>query len=458
MKNHPVTGNWLLALGSLLYTWSVFLIAQIYSTSTSFQGTAILLLLSWIGVLSIAYLLRSPASLVIAMIEVLLWLLFQYLVFSLPGREPSFGMLALLFLFAGLLFYGANIWHKAQNLMFSSIYQFWTVFYILLFTYLLSFQALLPLLWSNQAGIAPRGIAFLSSIGILAAVILFSGILFNKKRILRTELLGIAALTLLLLGMIFLASFTADSLGYCSQKPCEELDSSDCESASNCMWYSNECKWKGCFSFQNQSSCRSAEIDCVWEKDFCREQGCFDLKSIDACNRNERCSWDAQSASCIEKSCWNLPKWECESPCVWKGQQCLDNRSIDACSDYTNDHEACVVQQGCAWHPSGMARVYGESPRISAHVWIIWLVINIFFVAIILGVIAYGMMQKDSAIINIGIAFFGLDVITRYIGFLIDFWGYVHLSIMFIIGGTLLILGGFFMERWRRRLIRKAAK
>src|SRR3989338_3341027 len=62
-------GKSLLVLGSLLYTLSIFLIAQIFSTSTSFQGQAWLWLLAWVGVFVLSYIFDSSITIVIALIE-----------------------------------------------------------------------------------------------------------------------------------------------------------------------------------------------------------------------------------------------------------------------------------------------------------------------------------------------------------------------------------------------------
>ena len=37
--------------------------------------------------------------------------------------------------------------------------------------------------------------------------------------------------------------------------------------------------------------------------------------------------------------------------------------------------------------------------------------------------------------------------------FVFDFWGYTSLSVLFIIGGIILILGGWLIEKWRRKLL-----
>ena len=70
--------------------------------------------------------------------------------------------------------------------------------------------------------------------------------------------------------------------------------------------------------------------------------------------------------------------------------------------------------------------------------------------------IGYGSWQRSSKIINLGIVFFALDIFTKYMGFVIGFRGYVGLSVIFIIGGIILLVGGWSIEKWRRKLIAQA--
>ena len=51
--------------------------------------------------------------------------------------------------------------------------------------------------------------------------------------------------------------------------------------------------------------------------------------------------------------------------------------------------------------------------------------------------------------------FFALDIITRYIGFVLDFGGQVGFAVMSIMGGIVLIFGGWGIEKWRRVLIER---
>jgi len=78
---------------------------------------------------------------------------------------------------------------------------------------------------------------------------------------------------------------------------------------------------------------------------------------------------------------------------------------------------------------------------------------NILFIGVILTVIGYGIKAKSSDIVNLGIMFFALDIITRYIGFMLDFGGQIGFAVMAIFGGIILIFGGWGIEKWRKSLI-----
>ena len=87
---------------------------------------------------------------------------------------------------------------------------------------------------------------------------------------------------------------------------------------------------------------------------------------------------------------------------------------------------------------------------------LVWIFANIIFVLVILAVIGYGTITKSSKIINLAIVFFALGVITRYLGFVMDLWGYTSLAIIFITGGIILLVGGWFVEKWRKKLVAQA--
>ena len=118
-------------LGSLLYTLSVFLIAQIFSTSTSSQGMAWLLLLSWAGMFFFAYTFSSSASIVAGMVAFSWWLFIQTIAFFEASQafpnNPA-GIFTLFSLSTGVLLYGVGLLHRSWKHSFSCVYQWWTAF------------------------------------------------------------------------------------------------------------------------------------------------------------------------------------------------------------------------------------------------------------------------------------------------------------------------------------------
>ena len=75
---------------------------------------------------------------------------------------------------------------------------------------------------------------------------------------------------------------------------------------------------------------------------------------------------------------------------------------------------------------------------------------NIVFAAAIIGVIVLGYMKRYTPYINIGLLFFVLDVIARYFDF---FWKLLPRSVFFIAGGLILLSGGVFLEKKRRKVL-----
>ncbi len=98
----------------------------------------------------------------------------------------------------------------------------------------------------------------------------------------------------------------------------------------------------------------------------------------------------------------------------------------------------------------------GRVESVSLGLWGVWIFSNVIFLIIIIGIIGYGTWQKLPNVINLGIFFFSLDILTRYIGFIMDFWGYTSLALIFITGGIVLLGGGFSIEKWRRNLVGKS--
>lgn len=308
-------GDSLLVLGALLYTLSIFLITQTFNLPTSLQANAFLLLLAWAGIFFASYVFDSSPSLIVALAEFLIWVSLQYFSFvELFRGNFSIGILAIIYLIVGIGLYGLTQIHKSRDHEFARIYRYWTAFYVLLLTYILSFQILLPILWPTGFSLTAKVLIFLIIISLVAIILAIVGISMsvNKSKLTSKEVIGFIGLVLLYILLISLASLV-----------------------------SGESIFRG---------------------------------------------------------------------------------------------------------------------SISEGLWVMWLFDNILFVIVILSAIGYGVRYKSAKIVNLAIMFFALDIITRYIGFVLDFGGQVGFAVMSIIGGIILIAGGWGIEKWRRRLMDKTKK
>lgn len=90
---------------------------------------------------------------------------------------------------------------------------------------------------------------------------------------------------------------------------------------------------------------------------------------------------------------------------------------------------------------------YESEPRV--------LIYNLLLFLLIVGLVFLGYFEKRNFLINIALLFFAIDVITRYFDF---FWEYLPKSIFFIVGGLILMYGGFLIERARRKIIKKISQ
>ena len=77
---------------------------------------------------------------------------------------------------------------------------------------------------------------------------------------------------------------------------------------------------------------------------------------------------------------------------------------------------------------------------------------NVALLAGIAGLVFAGYLLGREYLINIGLMFFGLDVITRYfeLG-----WGMLNSSLGFIVAGLILLGGGYLLERGRRKVFER---
>ena len=314
INDYEKIGGSLLVLGALLYTLSIFLIAQIFNLAVSLQANAFLLLLSWAGIFIAAYIFDSSPSLVIALAEFLFWISLQYFSFvELFRGDFSVGILAIIYLVVGVGLYGLTQVHKSRDHEFSSVYRYWTAFYVLLLTYVLSFQSLLPILWPYGFSLTANILIFLIIISFIAIVLAIVGIFMsvNKNKLSGKEVIGFVGLVFLYILLISLASLVSGE----------------------------------------------------------------------------------------ENS------------------------------------------------------IFGGS--ISGGLWVMWLFDNMLFILVILSVIGYGTRYQSAEIVNLAIMFFALDIITRYIGFVLDFGVQMGFAVMSIMGGIVLIFGGWGIEKWRRVLIER---
>src|SRR3989338_8271438 len=149
LKGYGGTAEALFVLGALLYTSSIFLIAQIFHTDVSFQGTA--------------------------------WLFLQYFAFMDNGFEFSFVYLSFILLAVGVFFFGLYLLHKYRQHAFARLYQFWAAFYFLLYSYLLSFQLILSVLWIEGMDAGGGVMGFFTVVAIVAIIIFILGVMLAKK-------------------------------------------------------------------------------------------------------------------------------------------------------------------------------------------------------------------------------------------------------------------------------------
>ena len=95
--------------------------------------------------------------------------------------------------------------------------------------------------------------------------------------------------------------------------------------------------------------------------------------------------------------------------------------------------------------PNGLAL-----PAQAAHVGWLTGFFNLVLFAAAIGVLMLGWVRNQPGLANLGIFVFFVQVVTRYFDLL---GGMLSSGLLFIGAGLLLILGGLFLERSRRRLL-----
>jgi len=74
---------------------------------------------------------------------------------------------------------------------------------------------------------------------------------------------------------------------------------------------------------------------------------------------------------------------------------------------------------------------------------------NLLFAGLTIFLIYIGYQRSDIKIVNIGIFWLSVFIFAKYFDF---FWDLMNRSILFIVGGLILVLGGIAMERKRRQI------
>ncbi len=80
------------------------------------------------------------------------------------------------------------------------------------------------------------------------------------------------------------------------------------------------------------------------------------------------------------------------------------------------------------------------------------IVFNALLLLSIVGLVFGGYFRERGQWVNVALVFFGLGVISRYFEF---GWSLLDRSLVFIVAGIILLVGGFFLEQGRRKMFRR---
>lgn len=486
-RNYEKTGQAIIILGALLYSLSVFLISQIFDLCSFSAGQcyANLVLIIWVGVIISAYVFKSYTTLLIGLAQFLLWGTIQVAQLAQNSRFINGAVIAFYLISTGIIFYALSLFHRLYKHKFARLYQWWTAFYFLSLGYIISFQVLIPFIWETSS----KSISFSSSVIItliaLAAIAIISLIgsiitSANKKIVSNKEIIGVFLTIIILIGLVCLTGLATNTMGVCYEKQCYNYETrSQCVKIDNCEWRGSDvesgdletegssrvsliearCYEKSCHRLEDKESCE-AEYDsmgCEWKN---HTDYRYETQTDDDGNQIEvripTTKFRCEKINCYEldtrTKCRNVPD---KLNCRWENNRCDHNYlrgETTGCRKYDNKQNSCEARSECKWR----SRFQYSGKNAPMAVWIIWIIINIAFIGLILAVIGYGIIEKFPAIINLGIIAFSINIITRYIGFIMDLWGYTTMSIIFITGGIILLVVGWFIEKWRKKLVKEA--
>ncbi len=409
VNNHEGIGRSLLVLGALLYILSLFLISQTYHLATSIQHYTWIVFLSWTVIMLTAYFLDSRENLVISMWLFFPWMLMQYYV-SVMDKDVEFGFvmaLVILFLSIGALLYGLSVIHKSIKHRFAPIYQYWTVFYFLLIVFLLSFQLMIPffVMGFESAALTPFVIVMI----IICLAAFLTGVLMALKQqvIAPKEVLIVLLIIVAIFVLTLLPQLTKGTAGRCEAVSCYDYGTKElCESSPEQLY----CEWTDKYT---------------QGREYCTQINCYEYKDDSACNLQPGCEW--MNNFCNTKS----------------------GVTRQMCNTFHNEKQNCESQNVCKWYPS----YNGMSGRLATGQYLLWILNNVLLIGFIIFIIWYGQQNGEKNIVSLAIFFFIIDIISRYIGFWMDFSGYLGFSLLSIIGGILLILGAWLIPKWHKKLI-----
>lgn len=409
-NNHEGVGRSLLVLGALLYILSIFLISQTYHLATTMQHYTWMVFLAWTVIMLTSYLLDSKENLVLSMWIFFPWLIMQYYL-SVMNKNIEFGfIMAFVFLFIGMgaLLYGLSIIHKSLKHRFANVYQYWTVFYFLLIVFLLSFQMIIPffVMGFEIAAMTPFVIIMII---LCIAIFIIGAILGLKSQIITPkDILIVACIIIAIFILTLLPQVTKGTAGTCMIKSCYDYNTKElCESSPNEVY----CEWTDKYS----------------GKEYCAQINCYQYNNESECALQSGCKWQDTFCSSVKL---------------------METGAM--CRNFDNEKQNCESDSLCQWHP-----IYPRmgSGNLTGGQYFLWILNNILLIGFIIFIVWYGQQIGDKKIVNLAIFFFVIDIISRYIGFWMDFSGYLGFSLLSIIGGILLILGAWLIPKWRRKLL-----
>jgi hypothetical protein len=244
------------------------------------------------------------------------------------------------------------------------------------------------------------------------------GAVFSASRNLVSfkEIIGFIGVIMLLFVLVLSTSAGAGLMGYCS--------------AINC------------YDFKTSSECSSAPSDliCEWKNEYCRQANCYDSLTEAECDNRPlglKCKWDSKGNNCLGQV----------------EQKVISARDevYNECAKNNNQKGKCTAESQCKWNPS--YQIWNVSKGLPSILWALWIINNFIFIGFIILVLWYGQRIGSTTIINLGLFAFVLDIISRYIGFLLNFKGYFAFSVLAISGGLLLIIGALVIPKWRKKLL-----